>query len=402
VFNAPDMYKIIGVSLLALGTGCAASGADTGTRSHGSFTASAGTFASGLGSAGSGLIGVNPGNNNGGLIGSGGSGAAVGGNQNLGPNVCASASVRATRVTPTVEFVVDGSGSMNAKFGNGTRWSVLRDTLVGTMGVVPQLESVVKFGMTIYSNNDPKMCPATTGVAPALMNSMAIGTAYPKMEPGGGTPTGEALQKVVDGLPDYSAMLDGTGSAPIIILATDGEPNGCASAASCDWTDWANCLGMVLSQVAAAPATYDTTLAAVRKAKEKKIPVWVISMADGLNSIPDLQKTANIGAGLADNASPGAPIYSPTNAAELTSTLAKLIGDAVVCDVQLAGTLTVNRACEGSVTMNGVALDCNSDQGWKAVDDKHIALQGKACATFKSDPSVQLEARFPCDVVRPD
>jgi hypothetical protein len=125
-------------------------------------------------------------------------------------------------------------------------------------------------------------------------------------------------------------------------------------------------------------------------------------MADGLNSIPDLQKTANIGAGLADDASPGATIYSPTNTAELTTTLTKLIGDAVVCDVQLAGTLAVQRACEGSVTMNGVALDCNSDQGWKALDDKHIVLQGSACAKFKSDPSVQLEARFPCDVVRPD
>jgi hypothetical protein len=197
-------------------------------------------------------------------------------------------------------------------------------------------------------------------------------------------------------------MLDSSERPPIIILATDGEPNGCATAASCNWVDWANCLGMLLNQVASAPATYDTTLAAVRKAKDKKIPVWVISMADGLNSIPQLQTTANIGAGLADDASPGATIYSPKNAADLTSTLSKLIGDAVVCDVQLSGTLAVNRACEGTVTMNGVALDCNSDQGWKATDEKHIVLQGNACTKFKSDPSVQLEARFPCDVIRPD
>jgi Mg-chelatase subunit ChlD len=393
------MHKIIGLSLLTLGTACAAGDSGSGTHSRGSFTSSAGTSAN-LGSAGNGLIGVDPGN--GGLLGGSSSQSALGGRVSSDPNVCASASIRATRVTPTVDLVVDGSGSMNSKFGNGTRWSVLRDALVGTKGVVPMLESVVKFGMTIYSNADPMMCPSTTAVAPALMNSMAITTAFPNMEPGGGTPTGEALQKVVDSLPDYGAMLDSTQSAPIIILATDGEPNGCASAAACNWVDWANCLGMLLNQVAAAPATYDTTLAAVRKARDKKIPVWVISMADGLNSIPDLQKTANIGAGLADDASPGATIYSPTNTAELTTTLTKLIGDAVVCDVQLAGTLAVQRACEGSVTMNGVALDCNSDQGWKALDDKHIVLQGSACAKFKSDPSVQLEARFPCDVVRPD
>jgi hypothetical protein len=46
-------------------------------------------------------------------------------------------------------------------------------------------------------------------------------------------------------------------------------------------------------------------------------------------------------------------------------------------------------------------LDCGGDQGWKVVDDKHIQLQGSACAKFKGDPSVILDARFPCDVVVP-
>jgi hypothetical protein len=231
---------------------------------------------------------------------------------------------------------------------------------------------------------------------------MTMSAAFPAREPGGGTPTGEALQHVIDGLPDFGAMLDSVGTAPIIILATDGEPNGCASAAACDWTDWSNCLSMLAGQLAAAPATYDSTLAAVRTAKAKRIPVWVISLADGLNAIPELQKTANIGAGLADDASPGATIYSPKNPEELTATLTKLLGDVVTCDVQLAGTLAVSRACEGTVTMNGDKLACNNDQGWKAIDAKHIALQGEACERFKSDPTILLDARFPCDVVVPD
>jgi Mg-chelatase subunit ChlD len=397
------MRKFIGIFILALGVGCAASD-DSSTRTRGSASSSnpfGNAAGSGIGSAGSGALA----RQNGGLIASAGT-AALGGSGALSmdPNVCASASVRARRITPTVEFVVDGSGSMNAKFGDtGSRWSVLRDALVGTNGVVPKLESVVKFGMTIYSNSDPMKCPGTTEVKPGLMNFMPISSAYPNMEPGGGTPTGEALQQVVDSLPDYSAMLDSTEAAPIIILATDGEPNGCAAGAACNWAaDWAACLGSVLTQVAAAPATYDTTFAAVRKAKDKKIPVWVISLADGLNAIPDLQTTANIGAGLADDAMPGAPIYSPKNTGELTSTLTKLLGDVVVCDVQLSGTLEIARACEGSVKMNGVELPCNGDQGWKPIDDKHIVLQGDACTKFKSDPTVLLEANFPCDVVRPD
>lgn len=320
------------------------------------------------------------------------------------PNTCASAEVRASRITPTVYLVIDGSSSMNAVFGGmGTRWGVLREALVGQNGVVPKLESVVNFGMTIYSNNDPMTCPAFAEVKPALKNFTAISAGYPAMETGGGTPTGEALQHVVDSLPDFNTVAPDqkVEVPPIIVLATDGEPNGCAAGIICNWVDWANCLGQLLGSLANAPATYEATLAAVRAAKAKGISVWVVSLADGLNAIPDLQRTANIGAGLAEDANPGATIYSPRNPDELTGTLTKLIGDVVSCDVSLQGSLVVTRACEGTVTMNGTPLDCNNDQGWKAVDEKHIALQGKACEKFKSDPSVVLDARFPCDVVTP-
>jgi hypothetical protein len=390
-------WILFGFLLGAVGTqsGCAA-GEDGGLNRLGGASTTNPTD----NPAAPGTGGLNPGS--GGLIPGGGAagGAASSG---LGPNVCASAMVSASRVTPTVYFVLDGSSSMNAAFGGtGSRWRVLRDALVGQNGVVRRLDSVVKFGMTIYSNNDPMKCPAMTEVPAKLSNLATMEPAYPAMETGGGTPTGEALQHVIDALPNYTTMIDGATRPPIVILATDGEPNGCSSPATCDWVDWANCLGMLLGQLSAAPATYDTTLAAVRSAKTKGIPVWVISLADGLNSIPDLQKTANIGAGLADNASPGATIYSPKNPDDLTTTLSKLLGDAVTCDVLLAGTLAVPRACEGSVTMNGTKLACNDAQGWKATDTKHIQLQGDACNRFKSDPSVLLDARFPCDVVVPD
>jgi Mg-chelatase subunit ChlD len=325
--------------------------------------------------------------------------AGTGGTVILDPNVCASAKVAATRITPEVYFVIDGSGSMNAPFGSGTRWTVLREALVGAAGVVTKLESVVKFGMALYANNDPTACPDMTDVPAALTNLAALSGAYPGQELGGGTPTGEALQKVIDGLPEFGGP-DSTERPPIIILATDGEPNGCNSPGACNWAaDWAACLGNLGAQLAAAPATYETTLAAVRAAREKNIDVWVISLADGLNNIPDLQRTANIGAGLAEDASPGATIYSPQNPDDLTTTLSQLIGAAVSCDITLAGSLDVARACEGLVQVNSETLDCNSDQGWKAIDQSRIALQGAACERFKSDPTVQLNATFPCDVV---
>lgn len=329
----------------------------------------------------------------------------------LPDGVCAGATVTANRIIPTVYLVIDGSSSMNAPFGGGTRWSVLREALVGANGVVTKLESAVMFGMTIYGNSNPMMCPMLVEVKPpALNNLMTMSSMYPMVETGGGTPTGEALQGVIDSLPDFSqVVLDGPQpKAPIVILATDGEPNGCnqalAAAATCATMsdDLVACLGDLVGQLAAAPANYDTTLKAVTTARDKMIPVWVISLAAGLNNIPDLQRTANIGAGLDDNAMPGAPIYSPQNPDDLTNTLVKLIGDVVDCTVELNGTLDVARACEGTVNMNGMPLACGADEGWKPVDPKHIALQGMACQQFKSDPSVFLDARFPCGVVQPD
>jgi hypothetical protein len=387
--------RAIALGLLVTAAACSADSGNSVVRGNGRGAAGSGQTA---GPANNGLItpsGTTTGPS-GNIIGTAGrSGAKL-----TDPNVCASADVTATRITPTVYLVIDGSSSMNARFGGGTRWSVLRDAVVGTNGVVTKLDPVVKFGMSIYSNNDPMKCPATVNVPAALSNLKAINTSYPAMETGGGTPTGEALQQVVDGLPDFNS-LDAQGAPPIIILATDGEPNGCSGGAVCDWTDWANCLGMLLGSLANAPANYESTLKAVRAARDKNIAVWVVSLAEGLNNIPDLQKTANIGAGLADNAMPGATIYSPQNPDDLTTTLAKLIGAAVTCNVELAGKLDVKRACEGRVLMNGQALECGSDQGWKPVDTGHIELQGNACERFKSDPAVMLDATFPCDVVVP-
>ncbi|HET8937391.1 MAG TPA: vWA domain-containing protein [Polyangiales bacterium] len=385
---------VTGLVLLAIAA-CGADNAGGGVRrgggnAPGNVPGSGGPNSTGL------IVPSSTGNSGTTVIAQAGSGAT---GVKLDPNVCASAKVAATRITPEVYFVIDGSGSMNADFGGGTRWTVLRDALVGPNGVVTKLEGVVKFGMATYANNNPMSCPDMTEVPTALSNLSAMNAAYPAQEIGGGTPTGEALQKVVDGLPEFGA-LDSTERPPIIILATDGEPNGCNSPGGCNWAaDWAACLGSLGAQLAAAPATYESTLAAVRAAREKNISVWVISLADGLNNIPDLQRTANIGAGLAEDASPGATIYSPKNPDDLTQTLTQLIGDAVTCDISLAGTLDVGRACEGLVQVNSTTLDCNSDEGWKALDASHISLQGKACERFKSDPSVMLNATFPCDVV---
>ena len=73
-------------------------------------------------------------------------------------NGCQSVTITPTRSTPNVMFLVDESGSMDASFGNGLdRWQAAHQAIVGNpssnppvVGVVAQLESIVRFGLTTY------------------------------------------------------------------------------------------------------------------------------------------------------------------------------------------------------------------------------------------------------------
>jgi hypothetical protein len=58
-------------------------------------------------------------------------------------------------------------------------------------------------------------------------------------------------------------------------------------------------------------------------------------------------------------------------------------------------------ACSGKVTLNGKDLECDSDNGWRLVDDNTFELTGSACTSFLGSAS-SVYAMFPCEVFRPD
>jgi hypothetical protein len=325
---------------------------------------------------------------------------------------CANIEVDVTRKKPIVNIVVDGSGSMNEPFGAGTRWTELQKALIDPMaGVVPQLETAVEFGLNIYQSAELGMCPSLTQVAPALMNAMPITTSYQTIMPNGGTPTGEALQAVVDMMPDVSMMPDA--DPHVILLATDGMPNGCGGLPASVTAMCPNvpspiplfppgpdpfCVAMALAM---APPDTQSTLDATRAAMMKGIQTYVVSLAPGLQQQADLQKVANLGLGMDEAATPGAPIFEPMNPDALRDALLMIIGGAVGCVIEVQGTLTFDRACEGTVTLNGTERECGSPDGWRPVDENHFELVGSSCTEFQANPTVSLSANWPCGVIVP-
>src|SRR5690606_1328988 len=125
---------------------------------------------------------------------------------------------------PTVQLVVDQSGSMQDAFGNTTRWEAVRDTLVDEMdGVVVGLESYVRFGLTLYTGTD-EVCPRITHLRPQLDASDEIMTVLDASSPQSETPTGESLELATEFLLDDPWVGD-----KVLVLATDGEPDTCAN-----------------------------------------------------------------------------------------------------------------------------------------------------------------------------
>jgi hypothetical protein len=316
---------------------------------------------------------------------------------------CASTSIVANRVLPTVMLVVDGSTSMEMPYGslesgdggmpvdagatavsNLTRWQAVREALVKPgVGVVPSLEGLVRFGMAVFGTN--ATCPLPLGtIPPELKNYAKINAGLPANPPGMFTPTGPALDMVADLLEDPTLAVDRVVGPQIVVLATDGEPNACN-----------------VDIFTGIVTDYAPSIAAAMKISKKHLKMYVVSVADAAGEFANhLQDMANIGQNMPQTMRPGAEVYYPANPAALAETLKTLIGAELSCDLALEGKgVKMGLECMGTVMLNGQNLECNGADGWSLVDETHIRLNGTACDMFKDAVDAKLSANFPCQVI---
>lgn len=310
---------------------------------------------------------------------------------------CAPTQVSVERVTPTVVLTVDQSGSMgDQRFPKDCpscplRWDAVVDALTDPAdGLVTDLESQVRFGLAMYSGRYHR-CPDLTTVDPALNNHASIDTTLDTTQPKSETPTGEAIDGVVDWLRGFPQVPD-TGRAhwegdPIVlVLATDGEPDTCAVPTPSD----AQQLQL----------TRRATVDAASRAHEAGIRTFVISVGTDVANL-HLQDVANAGVGQASSAPDDAPFWEADDAVALQTALRKIVGNQLSCQVELDGEIRdLAHVCEdGEVTLNGRTLPCNDPDGWRAVDARHVEILGAACEELNRGRITDLEARFACGSV---
>ena len=314
-------------------------------------------------------------------------------------SVCGELEVNTDRVIPNIMIIVDRSGSMRRDFdgdcpftGNGCptsgtpnldfdeeRWGAVEDALVGANGLVRRLDSIARFGLTIYwkPNEDPpsmsdgEMCASTDGVAITqnVDNADAIAASFSANEPGGYTPTAEAIDAVTNAL----AASPPPEGPTVYLLATDGLPNGCDQDGE--------------------SSDRNNSVDAVSRAFDSGTETFVL----GVNFDDDhLQDLANAGQGVGS----GATLWTADSVAELQTALEQIVIQNIPCTVSLTdGIIDTARACEGKVRLNGELLTCNDGaRGWRAVDGSTIELTGSACQDWRGGDA-ELEALFPCDAV---
>jgi hypothetical protein len=288
---------------------------------------------------------------------------------------CPSVQFTAKKTIPSIQLLIDRSGSMEKDFNGGDpkktmkpdKFSTEVTALVGTAGIVTQLEAQVYFGASMYPSDS---CPGVFAVGRALNNKKAISDLLAAHGPGGNTPTADSINTVVQ---DFITNKPPAGSPPAIVLATDGLPNQCNSQGDQD------------------PVAQQAMVDAAAAAYSKGIPLFLLSVGT-IDTVLE-QKVANAGQG----APPGtnAKAFKATNPDQLAAAFQEIIRGVVSCDLTLNGKVEDDAASTGVVVLNGTTLTYMTDWTLDATGTI-LHLLGTACTALKNSADPKVDATFAC------
>jgi hypothetical protein len=267
---------------------------------------------------------------------------------------------------PTFQLVVDRSGSMEEDFGGTSRWEAMKSTLIGEDGVVTQLQSSIRFGVSLYSNPGTE-CPAVNSLAPQLDAADEIAAGLNANMPAGDTPTGESIVEITQ------LVLDDTWDGEkVMVLATDGEPDTCEVPEPMTDEETAMVRQVAVDAVAAANA--------------EGIRTFVISVGPDLAE-EHLQDLANAGLGNGPD-DPPAEFWVANDTASLVAAFDAIVAGIRSCEFDLSMPLVPEVAPSCTVTVNDNPVTFMDPDGWALPDENTLELVGGACDAIQQGVAV--------------
>lgn len=284
-------------------------------------------------------------------------------NGGTGGGSCSANAFTVTPVTPLIQLVVDGSGTMSEGMsGANSKYDAVKRALYsGATPLVTSLQGKAQFGASVYLSSGS--CPSFHASPCTINNVAGVKSAIDMGNINGTDPLPEALLSLHDSFGNV------VGDPKIIVLATDGTPNSCDN------------------------PNVDRTQQAVDQAlanfNDKHISLYVI----GLGGVDTgfLQKIANAGLGTTTDV----PYYSTHSAADVQASYTSVFDAVLDCKMTVNGTIDVAQASLGTVKSNGTALAYTTD--WIAVDAHTIQLVGQACIDYNTATTLpEITATFTC------
>jgi len=293
-----------------------------------------------------------------------------GGDDGDGNGVCTeSVHLTPKPIAPTFELLLDRTGSMGQNDIAPTRYAAMQSAV---SAVLAAKQAQAQFGAVTFSA-DQTPCPPDAAtflawsVPRALDNANAITTLLATHAVGSASTISPWITAATA---DFVANPPPAGSAPVLVLITDGVPVSCAGAPD------------------VAP-----TVSATAAAFSQGIKLFLIALAPMASDMAFDQQMASAGTGDPNG------FFTVNSEAQIETALTTVLGRAQPCKLPLARKIDVTKASSGAVTLAGNPLVFDTD--WNLAASGELQLLGAACTTFQSDPTAQVDATFPCDAVLP-
>lgn len=296
---------------------------------------------------------------------------------------CAKIDARPRAKASAVWFVfnpllLDGQLAGAANTSGTTNRDWFREQLFGASGVVPKLQSSIRFGLSSHSGGLVlgQMCPRGSFVAAKPQSAAELSAAYQEVGVYQGA-TWHSLTLIAEEIARRNEPTQDT-----VLLIQDR------------WGDTGCTVGVDAAVQQRQAITRLTALGA---------RVSVISLLDTPEQVDDAElrnaesrawgmQLAQLGNGRA---------FASDQAAAIRLAIDDSLRQAISCEVRLDGKVQQGKECLGGVLLGGTQLVCNDPNGFRLQNENTLELTGAACEQLRNDTKASLSASFPCNAFVP-